>query len=73
MPSQSHYVKAQVEVEVERVKQQLQQQMYAIIVVVQAEAGKREAVLQGKVDDMQTQLTKIMNMLNNNPPQNPPS
>ncbi|KAL4291160.1 hypothetical protein GQ457_14G012080 [Hibiscus cannabinus] len=77
MPSQSHSVHAQVEVQVDRVRQQFQQQMQremdAKIVAVQAEAATREAVLQGKVEDMQTQLAKIMKMLDNNLPQNPPS
>ncbi|KAL4271163.1 hypothetical protein GQ457_13G018930 [Hibiscus cannabinus] len=77
MPSQSHSVQAQIEVQVDRARQQLQQQMQqemdAKITAVQAEAATREAVLQGKVEDMQTQLAKIMKMLDNNPLQNPPS
>ncbi|KAK8992177.1 hypothetical protein V6N11_048272 [Hibiscus sabdariffa] len=68
MPSQSHSVQAQVD----RVRQQLQQEMDAKIVAVQAEAATREAALQGKVEDMQSQLANIMKMLNKNPPQNPP-
>ncbi|KAK8565545.1 hypothetical protein V6N12_059103 [Hibiscus sabdariffa] len=72
MPSQSHSVQAQVELQVVRVKQQLQQEMDEKIATVQAEAAVREAPLQGKVDDMQSQLANIMKMLNKNPPQDPP-
>ncbi|KAK8996073.1 hypothetical protein V6N11_076322 [Hibiscus sabdariffa] len=72
MPSQGHSVQAQVELQVERVKQQLQEEMDAKIAAVQAEAAAREAALQGKVDDMQSQLANIMQMLNKNPPQDPP-
>ncbi|KAL4273659.1 hypothetical protein GQ457_13G012540 [Hibiscus cannabinus] len=73
MPSQSHSVQEQVEVQVDRVRQQLQQELDAKITAVQAEATTREAVLQEKYEDVQTQLAKIMKMLDKNPPQHPPS
>ncbi|KAL4313253.1 hypothetical protein GQ457_01G011320 [Hibiscus cannabinus] len=69
MPSQNHSVHAQVD----RVRQELQQDMDAKIAAVQAEAVTSEATLQAKYDDVRTQLANIMKMLKKNPPQDPPS
>ncbi|KAL4361372.1 hypothetical protein GQ457_04G011310 [Hibiscus cannabinus] len=91
MPSQSR----SINVEVDRIKQQLQQEMNAKIAEIQAqiaardaereaamaarEAEKeatfaaREAALQQKYENMESQLAKLLNMMQNDQSQDSPS